>query len=462
MHKLRPYQIEDLVKLVKLKAAGIFNEQRTGKTATAISYAKYKKLTKALIVCPKSAIPVWRKELKIWYPEIKITTLDKDSTKNRNLIRTDWTEFLIISYDTLKSTEKRDGMASLILQTKSLELCIIDEAHRIQTRSSATNKAVQLFNKTPHKLAITGTPANNKPEQIFPILKFLYPKIFTSFWNYIETYYNTILEYNRASKKEYTVITGFKSEKAKIEHARMLNMISVQRKRSSLMEWLPEKNYFYVPLECNTLQKNALDMLETYFEYEHIVVEGTLDRLVRYRQICTSPYILNIGRKKDSPKTDWIINFIKDYPENKILIFSKFTPFIHLIKELIELNIKGITVEVYEGATKISERERIVQDFQNSKINVLILQIDAAKESICLDNASTIIFADRYPPIGDIQQAEDRFVATSKEKKDLGHDIYILYMQETYEEQLNSLIGERATQTSIVNNFAQYLEGKNT
>ena len=60
--KLRPYQQEDVDKLWQLNAAACFNEQRTGKTPTALGIVKKKQVSKVVIICPASAIYGWKEE----------------------------------------------------------------------------------------------------------------------------------------------------------------------------------------------------------------------------------------------------------------------------------------------------------------------------------------------------------------------------------------------------------------
>ena len=77
-----------------------------------------------------------------------------------------------------------------------------------------------------------------------------------------------------------------------------------------------------------------------------------------------------------------------------------------------------------------------------------------------LDKADAIIFTDKYPPVGDIEQAEDRFVATTEDKADKLHIIYELVLKGTYDEQLYELIRQRASSVDAINNFKAYMKGE--
>ena len=88
---------------------------------------------------------------------------------------------------------------------------------------------------------------------------------------------------------------------------------------------------------------------------------------------------------------------------------------------------------------------------------MLLINIDAGKEALTLDSAEAIIFTDKYPPYGDIAQAEDRFIATDKSKAEKEHTIYELILKGTYDEELYKLVDIRATSTDVINNYKQYL-----
>ena len=461
MPTLRQYQKEDLEFLLKTNSAGIFSEQRTGKTPLAISVAKERKVTKTLILCPPSAIPVWVSQWQVWHPGQPIIGVTGRNYAEKKEKINQWTHALVISYDTLKATKVRKGfiddLKNALGKQENPDMCIIDEAHRIQTRSSATTSAVYEFIHTPIKLALTGTPSSNKPYQIWSILRWLYPKTFTSYWRYIDEFYSVSKQMNHNTGVQFTVIGDFISEEKKKEHAEMLAKISVQRKRKEVMSWLPEKEYLRIAFEPSGKQKQAIDYLKKYYEVGEIETQGILDQLMRERQLCLCPELL--GVKAASPKLDWLIQYFKDYPDRKILVFSKFTSFLRLLSKKIEEEIPERKHELFIGDTTITKRATIVNDFQKGKLNLLLLNIDAAKEAITLDTAEVAIFTDKYPPIGSIQQAEDRFVATTEDKKDKQHEIIELCIKGTYDERLYDIIQTNITMSDVINDYKKYLKG---
>lgn len=446
MPELRPYQLEDVEFLSKRTRSACFNEQRTGKTPTALKTFEKQGLKKILIICPASAIYQWQEEFELWLNRPCIAVTGTRAQKI-NLV-SEWTDGLVISYDSFKDTAKHEGLHQIILKAQP-DGVILDEAHRIKNAKTAISKAVFKCIKVPYRMALTGTPAPNKPHEIFNILKWLYPDTFSSKWRFIN-YFFWVTDRRRPGGGTFKDINGFKPGKEQ-ELIRTLSNISTQRKRIEVMPWLPNKDYQQIKLPCTPEQTRYLQDLKDHFETEHIVTQGILDRLVRMRQICLHPALLNLKGK--SPKINWIRDYLNDYPNRPIIIFSKFTSFLKLIDQELPSIRKGVII----GETPIKERNYLKNAFQNGDLNLLLINIDAGKEALTLDRAEITIFTDKYPPVGDIQQAEDRFVATTRAKANKPHTIIELMMKNTYDEQLYTLLRQRKSETDIINDYKRYL-----
>ena len=458
IEKLRPYQLEDMEKLKTKKAMGCFNEQRTGKTPTALVTLDSEGHKKILIVTVSSAIFQWQEEFIRWTGRPCVVVHGTKPQRQKQIAS--WTDGLVISYDALKAipsrikdkftleeTNGREGHIEEILK-KNPSAVIIDEAHKIKNPKSAVAKSIFQLSKIERKLALTGTPAPNKPWEIYSILHFLYPKIFANYWPFINEYFNT--SRRMAGGHSFIDIIGFKPGK-QFKLQTQLSFISTNRKRKDVMAWLPQKDYEQVKLEPTKEQLKYLKELDKYFETENVIVQGVLDRLTRERQICLHPGLLELKGK--SPKLEWIKQYIKDYPEKPIIIFSKFTSFLKILeKELPEECFYSII-----GSTGVKQREEYKNAFQNGERNVLLIQIDVGKEALTLDRAEAIIFCDKYPPAADIAQAEDRFIATTQSKADKPHTIIELMLKGTYDEHLYKLVAQRKSDTDVINDYKKYI-----
>ncbi len=449
--KLRDYQIEDAKFLSSIPSSACFNEQRTGKTPTALETIRLRHLEnkRVLIITTASSLYQWAKEYKTWLG--KPCVVCEGTLQKKHKLIEQWTHGLVVSIDSFKETTRSKGLVDIILDKKPQQI-ILDEAHKIKNPKSANARALFKTSKIPYKLALTGTPAAGKPYDIYSILKFLFPSDFRGFWKFIETYFVIKDEtvYQNGTQRTFKTYENFKPG-MQLELQKLLNTFSTQRKRKEVMQWLPDKFYEQIKLPLTTEQKKYLTQLQKTFSVENIETTGTLDRLVRERQICLDPSLL--GLKGKSPKTNWINQYIKDNPDEQIIIFSKFTSYLINLSETL-----NTTWAMIVGATNSKQRAKFIEDFQNNKFQVLLLNIDAAKEAITLDNADTTIFTDKYPPIGSIEQAEDRFVASTKAKAHKSHKIIEIMMQDTFDEQLYTLLEKRKSETDIINNYKKYLE----
>jgi SNF2 family DNA or RNA helicase len=184
---LRDYQREDVEFLKKHPRMACFNEQRTGKTPISIRALTERGLTKILVICPKSAIYPWADEFTRWsgLPAVALT----GTPHKKYDIISEWKiGGLIAGYDSIKETKRSSGLLEHILNQKP-QAAILDEAHRIKDRTTANAKmAFELSKHIEYLLALTGTPAPNKPHEIWSILHFLEPMNFRSFWNFVTEY----------------------------------------------------------------------------------------------------------------------------------------------------------------------------------------------------------------------------------------------------------------------------------
>lgn len=448
-YKLRPFQEEDAKFLQTLNRGACFNEQRTGKTPVILTVLKRRNLKRVLILCPKSALPIWKTHIKDWYPDLK-ALVATGTYKQKEKIIAKWTdEALILSMDSFKQTRTAQGFIKEILKHRP-NVIILDEAHRIQNRNTSVTKAIFKTTKIKVRYALTGTPAISKSHRIWTILHWLYPEYFRAYWKFIDTYFTT-----------YTIRTAAGTEVTKEGNLRknaekplwdILNKFCTQRKRKNVMAWLPEKDHIPVLLTPTTLQLKYLSELEEYFETEQIITSSILSRLIRYRQICLDPNIL--GLKGTSPKTKWVLDYLQDYPEEKIIIFSKFTTYLEKLHKLLPEAV------LFTGKTSEKQRESITERFQNGSLQCILANIDAAREALTWDAASTEIFTDKYPPVGAIEQAEDRFIATTPEKANKPHKIYELQLEGTYDETIYQMLRKQKSETDLINDFKNKLKKK--
>lgn len=456
---LRDYQQEDVTFLYNRKNGGCFNEQRTGKTPTSIRAITAKVgRGRVLVIAPASTLYQWKAEWERWASS-PVRVVDGTKVKRAEIIK-GWTEgALIIGYECLRERTVYNentgeivttGDIKLINQIPDIQACILDEAHRIKNHKSNQAQALFSLSWIPHKLALTGTPAPGKPHEIYSILHWLFPTIFSGYWRFIDYYFRQDKRWG--THGEYTDIGSFSSKEKEYELQEFLNVVSTRRLRSTVMKWLPNKDYVNIKLPVSKQQEDYLKQLTEDFEIEGTDINEAiiLTMLLRCRQICLHPKTLELKGK--SPKAEWIKQYLKDYPEKQVLIFSHFTEWLKILSE--ELKEPNLII----GPVSKIERERLKNEFQAGRIRVLLINTVAGNVGLTLDNADTCIFTDSYPPVGLMQQAEDRFVATTKDMLHRDHTVIKLVMEGTYEESIQQLLDKNASEVDVINNFKTYLE----
>ena len=448
--KLRPYQIEDAQFLAQLDACACFNEQRTGKTPTSLYVCELKGLKKILIVCPATAIYPWVEAVAYWSGKPAVAYVG--TRTQRKKIQQQWEYALVASLDTVKELD--DGKKKEIHQLLAYhpDGIIVDEAHRIgHHRTERTRAMHAVRTNIPFRLVLSGSPAVSRSKDIWGILHFLYPKTFSSYWNFIGQFYHTWEAYGFGGQKHQEIGDMLPHMIPTMQG--ILARISTQRKRKDVMTWLPAKDRQVIRLPATPQQAKHLRELEEVWETDHVVTQGTLDRLIRYRQICLDPVLLGFNER--SPKTEWVLQYLKDYPDTPTILFSKFTQYLIRLQEWIQM-------PMICGDTTLKQRKKICDDFQTGKHNFLLLNLDACKESITLDRAEVAIFTDKYPPIGDIDQAEDRFVATTVMRAHKPHTIYDLVIRDSYDEDIIRMLAQRKEETDIINDYKTKYERTRT
>lgn len=439
--ELREYQKEDVAKMLQMDCIGNFSEQRTGKTPTTCASLAQRGIKHVLIVCPASLMYVWKDAWETW-------------TDNNAYVMKSTGDSLVIPYDTalivnfekLRGTKSNDAVAERILHWKP-EAVVVDEAHRMKDRKSLTALRLNYFKKVPIRIALTGTPATNRPWDVWSILNWLFPDEYKSYWQFVNEYFEE--EVIWVAGTPHRQPARFKRGMEQILQKK-LDAKCVQHKRKDVMAWLPaEEEPTRVMLPPNPEQLKAIDNLINYFEYKDIVTQTVLDNLIRVRQICAAPEIL--GLKAKSPKIEWLQQYLKDYPEKQVLVFSNSKKFLRLISDkLTEAH------DMICGDISPKMRQMIVQDFQNGKFNVLLCQTQACKEGLTLDAADVSIFLDVYPPSSDYLQAKDRMIATSPERVKPKELIHVM-MKDTYDVQTYNLVKRNADETAIINDYKNYI-----
>jgi len=501
--QLRPYQNQDVNFLMRLtQGKGVFNQQRTGKTPTTLVTMRNLKQDRCMIFVPKSAIYKWIQEYKKWHSGPVYTTAPSWNQQKRIKAYETFEGTLITNHD--KASVDYDY---LLENFKNCDAIVVDEAHILRTFTNnrsknskhslfyiidkKTNKKIKSyktetealinFNKETQYLeehkkynsakvnislirlrkaskdayALTGTPTGNYLYEIFGILTFLFPYLFTAYYPAIEYYFNINQVTYPGAAFPSKEIKDFKSEQKEKELLEFLETFSIQRKRKEVMQWLPKIEIEEIFLEPSTLQRKVMTELKTYFESGNIICENKLSVITALRQLTITP--LKFELEDIGPKFQWILDLLNDYPDQQYFIVSQFTSCLKLLKKLLP---KKFKTALLEGSTNNIKRYEIENEFQKGKINILLGNIQVTNVAMTLSKASHLIFLDQSLIQIENEQIQDRILPTTIEENENKEEQIItkLYIKESIDLYFREGLLNKKSQIEIINDYKRSLK----
>jgi SNF2 family DNA or RNA helicase len=438
---LRKYQNQDANYLIHRGSTLVLNEPRTGKTPTMITVLKALETKSNLVICPSSLVLNWAKEFKQWYPEIEVFPVN-GTKKQREILYNTYSQMykmlnsvLIISKDTWKLDKE--------LHDWKFDTAIVDEAHFLRNWKSKQSEAIFKI-KANYRYPLTGTPSVKHGSDVYGLLHFINPERYSSYWQFTERYWE--IQDNGWGKD----IANAKKAREK-ELLSLMAVNSVQRKRKDVMKWLPKAQHQTIPVQLEGKQLKLYNqMLDTFMaddeETEHeIDTMNKLSQLMRLRQLNLDPRLL--GFKEVGSKTTALMDFAEGMNE-PFVVMSMLSSYFDLVKG--DLEKLGKKVEIIDGSVTKSNRQRIVENFQSGKVDILLANIIAAGTGLTLDRSDTIIFLDKSFNPADNEQAEARILPTTKERY---HSVNIISLvcSDTIDERINEILDRKQDLTDIIN-----------
>ena len=404
-HILRPYQVAGYQWLSYLNDVGwggiLADDMGLGKTVQALSMLDFYKNTykglKAIVVCPTTLIYNWQNEVKKFTPSLTYH-IHHGNTRSRNPDELQQHNIIITTYGTLRSDIQ-------MLLKIYFDYVILDESQAIKNPSSKVTKAASLLNAK-NRLCMSGTPLQNNTFDIFAQMNFLNPGLLGT------------MEFFR---NEFATPIDKFGEKDQKDHLRkLLYPFILRRTKEQVAKDLPDKTETILFCEMEKEQRKIYDAYRNSYRDKILgtIDEQGIDRsqltilqgLMKLRQICDSPAILNEEEKypNHSIKLDELAREISEnIGEHKALIFSQFLGMLALIKaKLIEQN---IPYEYFDGSTSAPDREKAIQNFQNKDdCRVFLISLKAGGVGLNLTAADYVYIVDPWWNPAVEQQAIDR------------------------------------------------------
>lgn len=341
-----------------------------------------------LIVVPPSLVFNWEHEIARFYPVFKVKTY----IGTARTLDAEEANIILTTYGIVRRDIEK-------LEKMKFDVIVFDEAQTIKNIHAGMTSASRKLNAY-FKLVMTGTPLENNLSEYYSGIDLALPGLFGEYDDF------KALARNDISPAMEMLL-------------RRTRPFVLRRTKEKVLKDLPPKTETDVYLDLTDEQK----ALYTKTVQE---VRGTIDRayqekteaqariialtaILRLRQICVSPALIFPGAKQISPKTEFLIESLREISEegHSALVFSQFTSFLDILGPALEE--AGIEYLRLDGSTPLSKRRKIVKDFQFGEgPSVFLLSLKAGGKGLNLTRASYVYHLDPWwnPAVED--QASDR------------------------------------------------------
>jgi hypothetical protein len=399
--ELRPYQLEGFHFLAYLSEnhfGGVLaDDMGLGKTLQTLAWIAWLRSRpdaakrRILIVCPKSVAPNWESEAKRFLPDLRVNVWrgERAADFKSSLAECD---ALVINYPQLRLVHE-DVAAQPFLAA------ILDEAQAIKNPDSQTSQAARAI-QADHRLALTGTPIENRLLDLWAILSFAMPGALG----------------NRAQfQQSFAKATDSLSRK---RLAARLRPFLLRRTKSQVAQDLPPRIEEDLVCELEGVQQSLyraeykkaralLLKLKTSADLDQFRFHF-LTSLLRLRQICCHPALVDAAQiKQPSAKVEALLDLLEPLLSegHKVLIFSQFTSMLDILRTTIRE--RGWTDFHLAGDTE--DRGPLVQSFNaHDGPAVFLISLKAGGFGLNLTSASYVVLYDPWWNPAVENQAIDR------------------------------------------------------
>ena len=431
---LRPYQEEGFHFLTHLAARGfggiLADDMGLGKTVQALAWLLHQshahtaagatKPFRALVICPKSVMHGWLTETERFAPELTaeaFTPLLSFATRMPG--PADRGAILVVNYAQLR-------LNTDWFQRHAWDAVILDEAQFIKNPTSQT-AAIARAIPAAHRVALTGTPIENRLLDLWSLFAFAQPGLLGS---------------QAGFRSQYPV----EDPTAPARLRRRVRHFMLRRTKAQVLSDLPEKTEQTLFCELGEEQRKVYDELREHYRLELSGRIGrmgigrsriaVLEALLRLRQTACHPGLVDPARLDEpAAKLDTLLEQLSEVIDegHKVLVFSQFTSFLAIVRR--HLDERGITYEYLDGKT--TDRQARVQRFQeDADCRLFLVSLKAGGQGLNLTAADYIYILDPWWNPAVEAQAVDRAHRIGQTRRVFA---YRLIARDTVEEKIVAL-----------------------
>ncbi|MEO7768841.1 MAG: DEAD/DEAH box helicase [Ferruginibacter sp.] len=388
--KLFRYQEKGVLFAVKAGRCILADDMGLGKTLQAIVSTEVLrrqfKINTAIIICPTSLKYQWKTEIEKFTGNKNVSVIEGNILARKKLYSSNTADYIIVSYQ----------MASndfIYLNDMQADVLILDEAQRIKNWKTKTSAAIKRI-KTTYALVLTGTPVENKIEDLYSLMQIVNPYLLGSLHNFLTRHQIT----DDVTDK----VIGYKDLN---DVGTLLQDVMLRRTKTQVLKDLPmrmDKNLF-VPLtkeqsELHTEYADKVARLVNKWKRMHFLNEEDRQKLLKYlnmmRMVSDTTYIID-QETNHQTKLDELQNILDEIlamPDEKVVIFSQWERMTRLVA--IILKQRNICFEYLHGGIPGKNRGELYANFTNDKNCKVFLSTDAGGVGLNLQSAAYLINLD--------------------------------------------------------------------
>ncbi len=383
---LYPYQKEGILFAFRTGRSILADEMGLGKTIQAIGMAellrKQKLCTSVLILCPTSLKYQWKEEI-FRFSGMQAVIVEGNPLLRRAAYEQD-AYYKIVSYNTLQNDIRTRNIAA--------DLLIMDEAQRLKNWKAQISKATRKVKST-YTLVLSGTPLQNKLEELYSIVQFVDQYCLGPYYRFIHT--TTLTDKNGR-------IVGYKGLQ---EIGDRLKTVLLRRRRKEVALQLPAKTERILRVPMTEAQRKWHDEQAGYvaaivqkWQRTGFLIDGDRNRLLlslnKMRMACDSTYLIDQSVRDDT-KIDELLHILTNLYEGgdeKAIVFSEWERMTRLVAA--ELDRIGIGYAYLHGKIPAAQRSELIRDFTDNPDCRVFVSTDTGSVGLNLQSASVLINID--------------------------------------------------------------------
>lgn len=388
--KLFPYQERGVLFAVKAGRCILADDMGLGKTLQAIVCTevlrKQFNINTALIICPTSLKYQWKTEIEKFTGNTNVCVVEGNILARKKLYSNNASDYLIVSYQMAAND-------FAYLNDMHADVLILDEAQRIKNWKTKTSAAIKRI-KTTYALVLTGTPVENKIEDLYSLMQIVNPFMLGSLHNFLSKH--------QVKETDTDKVIGYKNLN---DVGIQLREVMLRRTKNEVLKDLPkrmDKNLF-VPLtkeqsELHEEYGDRVARLVNKWKRMHFLSEEDRQSLLKFlnmmRMVSDTTYIIDQETNYQT-KLDELQNILEEIlamPDEKVVIFSQWERMTRLVIPILQE--RNIGFEYLHGGIPGKNRGKLYANFANDKNCKVFLSTDAGGVGLNLQSAAYLINLD--------------------------------------------------------------------